>query len=151
MNPISDTHRRAAIRGREAVAHWRIRSAVWAARVFAALFAVISILPLLRSDRSDWSSAIIMAVLAAAILGGSELLRRGSRAAASLLLGLFVLAKLSSWLLAGEPLWHGVLWTVIITAALVNGVWGTFELAAVRREAATIPPAPERGSSPQSV
>jgi hypothetical protein len=148
MQEITDTHRRAAIRGREAVAHWRIRSAVWAGRLYAAIFAVLSIVPLFQADQRNWIAVVILVILAIIILGLTELLRRGSRIAASLLLGAFVLAKLSAWLLGGEPLWHGALWTVIIAGALINGVWGTFALASVRRDAATIPPAPNRQSTP---
>jgi hypothetical protein len=74
-------------------------------------------------------------------------MRRGSRLAACLLLVLFIAAKLSDWLLAGVPWWHGALWTVIIAGALSNGVWGTFALAAVQRAAAQVPPAPPRPGS----
>ena len=151
MTAPSDTHRRAAIRGREALAQSRIRGAVWAARLFAILFAVLSIFPLFQSDHPNWLGAAVLILLALTVLGLSELLRRGNRIAASLLLVAFVAAKLSSWLLGGEPLWHGALWTVIIAGALINGVWGSVEMAAVRREAATIPPAPARSSAPRAV
>ena len=151
MTAPSDTHRRAAIRGREALAQSRIRGAVWAARIFAILFAVLSIFPLFQGDHPNWVGAIVLILLGLTILGLSELLRRGNRLAAGLLLAAFIVAKLTSWLLAGEPLWHGALWTVIIGGALINGVWGTVEMAAVRRDAATVPPAPERGSVPRAV
>src|SRR5215208_1532970 len=135
MNEVSDTHRRAAIRGREALAQSRIRSAVWAGRVFAALFAALSIFPLLRRGSPNWAGVAVLVLLAIAVLGLSEFLRRGSRIAAGLLLAAFVLAKLSSWLVAGEPLWHGALFTIIIAGALVNGVWGSVEMVAIRRDA----------------
>jgi hypothetical protein len=151
MTAPSDTHRRAAIRGREAVAQTRIRGAVWAARVFAILFGVVSIFPLFQGDHPNWVGAIVLILLGLTVLGLGELLRRGNRLAASLLLAAFVIAKLSSWFVAGEPLWHNVLATVLIGAALVNGVWGTVELAGVRRDAATIPPAPERTSASRAV
>jgi len=144
MTAPSDTHRRAAIRGREAVAQSRIRAAVWAGRIYAALFAALTIFPLLQRNQPNWGGVAILVVIAAAVLGLSELLRRGNRVAAGLLLAAFVVAKLSAWLLGGEPLWSGALWTVILGGALVNGVWGTIELAAVRRDAASVPPAPER-------
>jgi hypothetical protein len=69
-------------------------------------------------------------------------MKRGSRLAAALVLGLFVLAKLADWLLAGVPWYSGLLWTLIILGALANGLWGTFALAAVTRDAANVPPAP---------
>ncbi len=144
MAAITDTHRRAAIRGREAVAQSRLRGAVWAGRLFAALFAVLTIYPLLDGARANWAGVVMLIVLAVIILGLSELLRGGSRIAASLLLAAFVLSKLSAWLVGGEPVWHGALWTVIVAGALVNGAWGAFELTAIRREAATLPPAPTR-------
>jgi hypothetical protein len=147
MTETTDTHRRAALRGREAVARWRIQSGVWAGRLFALLFAVLSILPLLRQQGPDWGSAIVLALLAAGIVLAAERMRRSSRLAACLLLVLFVNAKLSDWLLAGVPWWHGALLTVIIAGALTNGVWGTFALVAVQRDAAQVPPAPPRTGS----
>jgi hypothetical protein len=144
MTAPSDTHRRAAIRGREAVAQSRIRAAVWAGRLYAALFVALTIFPLFERNQPNWAGVVILTVIAAAVLALSELLRRGNRVAAGLLLATFVLAKFSAWLLGGEPLWHGALWTVILGGALVNGVWGTIELAAVRRDAASVPAAPER-------
>jgi hypothetical protein len=41
--------------------------------------------------------------------------------------------------------------TVIIAGALINGVRGTVEMAAVRRDAATVPPAPERGATSRAM
>ena len=142
---ITDTHRRAALRGREAVAHWRIKSAVWAGRLYTILFVVLSIVPLLRRGSPDWGSAIILLLFAGGLLYASERLRAGSRAAAIVLLVLFVLTKLVDWLVGGAPLYAGALWTIIILGALGNGVWGTFALAKVRREAELVPPAPARG------
>jgi hypothetical protein len=146
MTPPSDTHRRAAIRGRESVAQWRIKSGVWAARLFAVLFAIMSVLPLLQRAAPNWVGAFILALIAVWILVASELLRRGSRIAAILLLVAFVTAKLATWLVVGDPIYSGALWSLIIVGALANGVWGAFELAAVRHEAALIPPAPPKES-----
>jgi hypothetical protein len=39
-----------------------------------------------------------------------------------------------------EPLLWPLLWLVVFGGALASGVWGTFELAEVRREPATSPP-----------
>jgi hypothetical protein len=113
--------------------------------LFAVIFAVLSVVPLLRRDHADWVSATILALLALSILVGGEFLRRGNRVVAILLVLAFVAAKLLSWL-GGDPIYAGALWTLIIFGALLNGVWGAFELAAVRREAATVPPAPTRAS-----
>lgn len=144
MTSPSDTHRRAAIRGREATAESHINSGVWAARLFSVVFAVMSILPLLRRDAPDWLAAVVLALIGIGILVASELLRRGNRVAAVVLFSAFVAAKLGSWLLAGEPLYRGALWTIIIAGALANGVWGAFALTQIRRDAALVPPAPPR-------
>jgi hypothetical protein len=144
MPEITDTHRRAALRGRESVARWRIQGGVWAGRLYTVLFAVATILPLVRREGPDWFSATLLAVLAAALLFATERMRRGSRVAACALLGLFVAGRLSAWLLAGQPIWNGLLWTVIIGGALANATWGTFALAAVQRDTALVPPAPPR-------
>ena len=141
---ITDTHRRAAIRGREAVAQSRITGAVWAGRLYTILFVVLSVAPLLRRGSPDWMSAIILLLFAAGFLYATERMRRGSRVAATALLAFFVLTKLADWLLGGAPIYAGALWTVIILGALVNGVWGTFALAKVRKDAASVPPAPPR-------
>jgi hypothetical protein len=145
VTPPTDTQRRARIRSRESVARWRISSAVWGARVFAVILAVLSILPLLRRDHPDWISTTILVLLALSMFVAGEFLRRGSRTAAILLVIAFVAAKLLSWL-GGDPIYAGALWTIIILGALLNGVWGAFELTAVKREAATVPPAPTRAS-----
>jgi hypothetical protein len=151
MTAPSDTHRRAAIRGRESVAQWRINSGVWAARLYAVLFGVMSVLPLFRREGANWIGAVILALIAVWILVASELLRRGSLIASILLFASFVAAKLAAWLVAGEPIYAGALWTIIIAGALANGVWGAFELARVRRDAALIPPAPPRQSKDPAV
>ena len=140
--PLSDTRRRATARGREAVARWRISSGVWGARLYAALFAVVSIFPIVYSGEPQWKSAAILFVLSLTMLALSEWLRRGSRIAAVLLVLAVVAAKLRSSLYAHEPLSQGAVWTIIVLAALVNGAWGTFELAASKREASRIPSRP---------
>lgn len=144
MTDVTDTHRRAALRGREAVAKGRIASGVWAGRLFTIIFAVGYIGPVLQRGKPWLAASVILAAMAAGILFATERMRRGSRAAACILLGLFVSAKLNSWLAAGAPLWSGALWAVLIFCALANGVWGTFALAAVKRDAEHVPPAPPR-------
>ena len=144
IGEVTDTRRRASLRGREAVARGRITSGVWAGRLYTIILAVLSIVPLLRRGDPDWLSAASLSLMAAGILFATERMRRGGRVAACVLLGLFVTAKLSSWLVGGTPLWQGALWTVVIFGALANGVWGTFALAAVQRDAEHVPPAPQR-------
>ena len=146
---LTDTHRRAALRGREAEALWRIKAAVWAGRLYTLLFVVLSIVPLLRRGGPDWLSATVLLIIGAGLLFTTERLRHGSRAAAIVLLSLVVITKLADWLLLGAPLYAGALWTIIIIGAMVNGVWGTVALARVRAEAALVPPAPPRPEAPR--
>jgi len=141
---LSDTRRRAELRGREAEAQWRIKSAVWAGRLYAVIFVVLSLVPLLNRGGPSWASTIVFLIIAAGLLFATEQMRKGSRVAAILVLCLAILTKLADWLLGGAPLYAGALWTVIILGALVNGVWGTMILARVRRDAALVPPAPTR-------
>ena len=148
MAEITDTHRRAALRGRASLAEWRIQGGVWAGRLYATLFAVLTIIPLLRRGSPDWASVVVLAVVAVALLFATERMRRGSRVAACFLLGLFVVARLGSWLLGGQPLWQGLIINLLVLGALANAVWGTFALEAVRREAVHVPPAPARPRDP---
>src|SRR4051794_19928900 len=97
---VTLSRRRAELRGLEAVARWRIQSAVWGGRLFAALFAVVSVFPIVYSGVTQWRSAGILLVLALALLALSEWLRRGSGVAAVLLFAAVVGAKLRSFLYA---------------------------------------------------
>ena len=141
MPPLSDTHRRAALRGREFVARWRIQSGVWAARLFALFVGVTVLFPLLRQEGPDWLTAAVVLCLALGLLGGAELVRRGSRVAAVLLVVLYLGLKAVD-VASGTPVWHGALVSLIVLGALLNGVWGTASLATVQRDALTVPPAP---------
>ena len=122
MTAPSDTHRRAALRGRASVARWRLRGAVWAGWLYTVAFAVLSVVPLLEPGGPEWSSLVVMVLATAGMAYATVRLRDGSRVAACALLGWFVLTKLASWLLGGQPLWQGAVWTLIIGGALVNGV-----------------------------
>lgn len=147
---ISDTRRRAELRGREAEAQWRIKAAVWAGRLYTLMFAVLSIVPLLRRGGPDWGSMVVLLVFAGGLLFSTERMRKGSRAAAIVVLAMVILTKLADWLIAGTPWYAGALWTAIIIGALVNGVWGTMILARVRRDATLVPPAPPRPERPST-
>jgi membrane-bound ClpP family serine protease len=136
MTDATAARRRAELRGREAVARWRITSGVWAGRIYAAFFVALALIALERSGR-DWPSAIILLVTAGAVLLAAERMRQGSRAAALALLGLFVGAKVTAWFISGQPIWTGALWSLILGGAMVNGIWGAFVLARVRAESST--------------
>jgi hypothetical protein len=131
---MSDTHRRAKLRGRGAVAHWKISGAVWAGRLFAVMIAVGAVSALLSGRSTAWIGALVLLVMAVSVLLATWRLGRGSRAAAVSLLCLYLFAKLSSWKLGGESLSAGALWSVLLIGAFGNGIWGTFELAAIARE-----------------
>jgi hypothetical protein len=143
MTAPSDTHRRAKIRGRESIAQWRIKSGVWAARIFAVMIGVVTILPLVRQSGPDWITAAVFVLLTAGILFAAQKMSGGNRTAACIVLGLFIAVKLADWLFTDQPVWNGLLWTVVIFGGMCNGVWGTFSLAQVKRDALLVPPAPE--------
>lgn len=145
MIELTDTHRRAALRGRESVARSHIAGAVWAGRVFAILFAALTVLPLIFGRDDAWADAILYSVLCIAVLYVTSRLSTGSKPAAISLLTLYVATKLADWLLLQQPLYNGLLWTVILVGAFCNGVWGTFALSAVKRDSALVPHAPPRG------
>ena len=132
---MSETNRRAKLRGRGAVAQWRIAGAVWAGRAFAAVVALSAVFGSLMSKNRDavLGGAIIL-LLSGIVFATSWRVSRGSRSAAVGLLTLYLVAKLSSWKFAGESLWAGALWSVLLIGAFCNGIWGTFELAAIVRE-----------------
>ena len=146
MTELTDTHCRAALRGRESVARWRIESGVWSGRLYGAFYGVLAILPLLSGAKGaqSWGPALYFVVLAASILVATEQMKRGSRLAALVLFALFAAAKVSAWRMQGQSLWSGLVWTVLIAGGLANGLWGTFALASVERDALTVPPAPPR-------
>jgi hypothetical protein len=130
--------RRAQLRGDEAVARWRIGSAVWGARLFAALFAVTSTFPLLDGGVPDWGAAGKLFALAVFVFTLGEWTKRGSRIAALLLFAAVIAAKLRSWVFLHERVTYGLFWTLVLFGASASGVWGTFALAAARRESSRL-------------
>lgn len=153
MTEVTDTHRRAALRGREAVARGRIKSGVRAGRVLSLVLGVLSIVPLGLGGKAGWSAAGTLAAFAAGIFLATERMRHGSRVAACVLLAPTGMMALASWnvFLGGQPSpsrgWTALelraLWTVL-TVLFANGVRGTFALASVQRDTAQVPPAPAR-------
>lgn len=146
MTEVSDTRRRADIRGRESVAGWRIESGVWSGRLFAVIYVVIAILPMLSGGREArlWMYALASLVFAAAILYATQRMKGGSRGAACFLIALFAAGKIRTWMLTGQPLWTDAFWTILLLGGLANGAWGTFALASARKDALSVPPAPPR-------
>jgi len=141
MTEVTATHRRAALRGREAVARGRINSAVRAGRVLSVVSGVVSVLPLALGVVRGWSVPGIGIAIAAGIFLATERMQRGSRVAACVLLAVTGFMAYSTWHVA--TLVTGALLTVL-TVVFANGAWGTFALARVQRNAAHEPPAPAR-------
>ena len=106
--------------------------------MFGALFAVVSVFPLVYAGAVQWRATGILLALAVAVLALTEWLRRGSRVAALLLLAAVVGAKLRSLFYAHEPWNYGAVWMAILLLTTGNGVWGAFSLAAARRDAAEL-------------
>ena len=145
---MSDTNRRAKLRGRGAVAQWRVAGAVWAGRAFAAVVALSAVFgSLLSKNQEAVIGGAIILLLAGVVFATSWRVSRGSRPAAVGLLALYLVTKLSSWKFGGESLWAGALWSVLLIGAFCNGIWGTFELAAIARESEALATA-ARDSTP---
>ena len=144
MSDVSATRRRADVRGRESVARWRIQTGTWAGRALAALTAAPVLFAFLNRGGPPWAEGAAQLLVGGLVLVAAERVRRGGRWAAVALLAYFVLEKVGRAVAGTEPLWSGALVTAILVFCLAQGVWGTFALARVRREAAEIPPAPAR-------
>ena len=142
-SPSSDTHRRAELRGRESVARWRLKTGTWAGRVLAVVFAASGVMALLRRGGPAWADVVLGLGLAVVALVLAQRVQHGSRGAAiALLVGYLAVKALMA--LAGEPWYQGLLVTAVLVFGLSQGIWGATSLAAVQRDAATVPPAPPR-------
>lgn len=143
MIELTDTHRRARLRGRESVARWRIESASWVGWLYGlsgALVAVAGVVGgVVKRSPAIFVAAGVNVAICAGMAWGIYRMRAGSRAAAVSVVGFGVLTSA----LAAVAHRFGVIDAVAL-AALVNGAYGVFELARVRRDAALVPPAPPR-------
>jgi FtsH-binding integral membrane protein len=144
VTEISDTRRRAELRGRESVAQWRIRTGLWAGRVLAAFTVVPVLLAFTRRGAPPTAIVLWVFLFGGLVLLGAELSGRGRRWAAWALLVLFLLSTVMNVLAGRVALFDGIVGRLIMTFCLAQGVWGTMALARVRREAALVPPAPPR-------
>jgi hypothetical protein len=72
------------------------------------------------------------------LLALSEWLKRGSRAAAVLLLASFLALKVALWYVGVAKLWEGALVAAVMVFGFVQGIWGASMLASVRRDRATM-------------
>ena len=131
MSDSTDTHRRARLRGREAVARWRIESASWVGWLFAVNSLVGLLVGIASRTRQGLAASAGIVGVTAVLVYGIHRMRQGSRVAACAVVAAVLLMTLAS----------GIdLFNAIVLALLVNGAWGVFQLARVRRDAAHVPP-----------
>lgn len=143
---VAATRRRAALRGEEAVANWRIKTGAWAARLFAVMCAVPALSAILWSGPATGIIIAYSIVTAGLVLWAAFRIAKGGRAAAIAILALFALDKAFAVVSYGwRGLYQGLLIAAIIAFGLVQGVWGTSRrraiLAEQARQTATIAPA----------
>jgi hypothetical protein len=141
MADVSATRLRAALRGRESVARYWLQTGSWGARVYAALLAVPALAAVLwpspaRGFVIAWSLGV-----AALVLWLSFRVAQGGRAAAVVVLGLFVLDRaLVIWQNGLGGIFMGLILNGILAYCLIHGVRGAYALAAVERERPSVPP-----------
>jgi hypothetical protein len=134
---VAATRRRAALRGEEAVANWRIKTGTWAARVYAVVCAVPALAAILWHGPATAFVIAYSLVTAGLVLWASFRIARGGRTAAIAVLAFFVLDKALAVLSYGwQGLYQGLLIAAIIAFGLVQGVWGTSRRRAIAAEQA---------------
>jgi hypothetical protein len=133
------------LRGREAVARWRLRAGLWAAWLSATACAINAVLAVIGPGGPQWRVAISFAGWAAGLIIAAPRIESGSRGDAVALFAVFLVGDLVRWLTGHGSFWSGVL-SVLVLLALGNAVWGTFALARIEHEKAEIPPVPSRAT-----
>jgi len=131
---VEAMRQRAALRGEEAVARWRMRTAAWSARVYAILVAI----PILSAVLFGGPAPIVLTTLTLAvaliIVWISFLVARGSMRAAAALLGLFLFDRIVAFLTLGpRGLSQGIIVMGIVAFGSVQGVWGGWSLRNIER------------------
>src|SRR3954464_5499075 len=132
---VQATRRRAALRGDEAVARWRIRAGAWSARVWAVVAAAPALAAVLWPSGHTVVTIVLALAVAALFLGLSFPIARGSFRASLAILALFALDKglaVASYGVAGIT--TGLLVSVVIVFGLVQGFWGASSLRRIQRE-----------------
>ena len=134
---VEATRRRAALRGAEAVARWRLRTGAWSGRLYAVVAAVPALTALLWHGPATVPTIIGSVIFASIALALSFGVARGSRPAAAVLLALFLLDKLLAVAAYGaRGIYQGLLLALVLAFGLTQGVWGAWSLRAVERERA---------------
>ena len=136
---VEDTRKRAELRGRDAVASWRLRGGVWAAQMYAALTAVSAGLAIITPGGPFWRPAVFLAIWSAALAISAKRIESGSRLDACVMFLVFLAGDVAR-IVAGRQ--HGPLGLLISGATLLalgNAVWGTFALHRVNIETHSLP------------
>src|SRR5262245_51448201 len=120
---VSDTQRRAELRGREAVAQSRLTKGVWAAHFFATLNGLTAIIAIVGPGGPHWSAAAALGIWSAALSFAAQRIEKGNRFDAIALFLVFVLGYLGQWLSNDPPGMLGSIISVVVFAALGNAVW----------------------------
>lgn len=118
----------------ESVAQWRIASAVWAGRALAIVWLLSTLIPAILTGQLSVTLIVFVGLVCASVYLAAERVKRGSRSAAIFLLTLFLADKAWIWYQGDGPWYQGALLSLIVIFCLVQGVWGTFLLAAERRK-----------------
>jgi hypothetical protein len=139
---VTTIRRRAALRGEEAVANWRIKTGTWAARLYAVMCAIPALAAILWSGQATGIVIAYSIITAGLVLWASFRISKGGRTAAIAILAFFALDKAFSVALYGwRGLYQGLLIAAIIAFGLVQGVWGTSRRRAILAEQARQAPA----------
>jgi hypothetical protein len=136
--PSGGVWRRAAQRRREEVARSRVLGAVAVGWLLTLLPLAFSILVLSRPSLAFLrGGAVFLLVVGLIMVGVTELVRRANQIAIGTLLAAMVLSQVRAWrALHGSMLGWDTIIVAIIIGVLANGLWGAFQLDAVRRETA---------------
>jgi hypothetical protein len=136
--PGGGVWRQAAQRRREEVARSRVLGAVAVGWLLTLPVLAFSILVLTRPSLAFLrGGAVFLLVVGLVMVGVTELMRRANQVAIGTLLAAVVLSQVRAWrALHGSMLGWDTIVVAIIIGVLANGLWGAFQLEAVRRETA---------------
>ena len=134
---VEGTRRRAALRGEEALANWRIKTGTWTARVYSVVLAAPALTALFWQGTASVPIMVYSIITAAIVLIASFRISSGSRPAAIAVLAFFVLDRVVAIATYGwRGLFQGLLIGAIIAFGLAQGVWGTSRRRALAAERA---------------
>jgi len=134
---VESTRRRAALRGEEAIANWRIKTGTWTARVYAVVIAAPALSALFWQGGATVPIMVYSIITAAIVLFASFRVSSGSRRAAIAVLVFFAFDRVVAITAYGwRGLFQGLLIGAIIAFGLIQGVWGTSRRRALTAERA---------------